>query len=145
MSVSHGNAWTSGGPVVTDRERSDSEENALDAAREAAEAGDSTTRVSASDHPAALVSGFEHEGYDCELGRVDDTFFGFIRVPAETDRLHLLWELDVPGEFSYGPDEDGWVGFDTSPVERDLSSREAAMALAGLAAQVAERSRSAPP
>ena len=101
-------------------------------------------RVSAVDHDAALVTAFEHDGYDCELGRVGDDFFGFVRVPPDHDRLHLMWELDVPGEFGYGPDADGWVGFDTRPVDRELSPREAAMALAGLAAQVAERSRSVP-
>lgn len=101
-------------------------------------------RVSAVDHDAALVTAFEHDGYDCELGRVGDDFFGFVRVPPDHDRLHLMWELDVPGEFGYGPDADGWVGFDTRPVDRELTAREAAMALAGLAAQVAERSRSVP-
>ncbi len=101
-------------------------------------------RVSAVDHDAALVTAFEHDGYDCELGRVGDDFFGFVQVPPDHDRLHLMWELDVPGEFGYGPDADGWVGFDTRPVDRELSPREAAMALAGLAAQVAERSRSVP-
>lgn len=106
--------------------------------------GEQVERVSAVDHDAALVTAFEHDGYDCELGQVGDDFFGFVRVPPDHDRLHLMWELDVPGEFGYGPDADGWVGFDTSPVDRELSPREAAMALAGLAAQVAERSRSRP-
>jgi hypothetical protein len=151
---------------VTDRERRRSEvprgadarrddadgspSDALDAARgvDASGGGDGaeqSDRVSALDHDAPLVTRFEHDGYDCELGHAGGTFYGFIRVPEETDRLHLLWELDVPGEFSYGPDADGWVGFDTGPVERDLDPREAAMALAGLAAQVGDRSRSAPP
>jgi hypothetical protein len=112
--------------------------------RERTRTGEQVERVSAVDHDAALVTAFEHDGYDCELGRVDDDFFGFVRVPPDHDRLHLMWELDVPGEFGYGPDADGWVGFDTSPVDRELSPREAAMALAGLAAQVAERSRSRP-
>lgn len=90
------------------------------------------------------MSAFEHEGYACELGRIGDVFYGFVSVPPELDRLQLLWELDVPGEFSYGPDADGWVGFDTRSVDRELDPREAAMAVAGLAAQVADRGRSAP-
>jgi hypothetical protein len=136
---------------VTERDPSGAERNALDAARGAGAAdgetavGGAADRVSALDHDAVLVTEFSHEGYDCELGRVEDTFFGFIRVPPEIDRLHLLWELDVPGEFSYGPDEAGWVGFDTSPVERDLDPREVAMAVAGLAVQIGERSRFSPP
>jgi len=105
---------------------------------------DRVERVSAADHDAALITAFEHDGYDCELGRVGDDFVGFVRVPPDHDRLHLMWELDVPGEFGYGPDADGWVGFDTRPVDRELRPREAAMALAGVAAQVAERSRSRP-
>ena len=140
---------------MTDREpdgRSNRESAALDATRGVPEEStdhadgrpDATPRVSAVDHRAALVTAFEHDGYDCELGRLDGVFYGFVRVPGDHDRLHLMWELDVPGEFGYGPDADGWVGFDTRSVDRELSPREAAMALAGLATQVARRSRSVP-
>lgn len=140
---------------MTDRERdnrSRQESAALDATRDVpeespdheGERADATRRVSAVDHRAALVTAFEHDGYDCELGRLEDVFYGFVRVPGDHDRLHLMWELDVPGEFGYGPDEDGWVGFDTRSADRELSPREAAMALAGLATQVAQRSRSVP-
>ncbi|MFB6244584.1 MAG: hypothetical protein ABEH80_10830 [Halobaculum sp.] len=126
----------------------DTEQRGRDSSRGADTDGDTddsrSPRVSAVDHDATLVSAFEHDGYDCELGRLDETLYGFVRVPGDRDRLKLLWELDVPGEFSYGPDPDGWVGFDTGPVDREVSPREAAMALAGLAAQVNDRSRSAP-
>lgn len=134
-------------PEPDDRRRRESA--ALDAARDAGDQPSGhddghTAHVSAVDHRARLVTAFEHDGYDCELGRLDGVFYGFVRVPGDHDRLHLMWELDVPGEFGYGPDADGWVGFDTRSVDRELSPREAAMALAGLATQVARRSRSVP-
>lgn len=105
---------------------------------------ESDGRVSAADSDAVLLTRFEHEGVVCELGETETALVGFVRLPPAVDRLHLLWEVDPPGRFGYGPDEDGWIGFDTAPADREVSRREAAMALAGLAAQVAERARSRP-
>jgi hypothetical protein len=148
----HGQRGHSAGRAQSPQQRADGRQRGADGRRQQngksrrqKERGQTAVeRVSAVDHDAALVTAFEHDGYDCELGQAGDDFFGFVRVPPGHDRLHLMWELDVPGEFGYGPDADGWVGFDTRPVDRELSPREAAMALAGLAAQVADRSRSVP-
>lgn len=103
-----------------------------------AEADDS---VSAAGSEAQLVSRFDHQGCACELGLDDERLYGFVRAPADVDRLNLLWELNPPGAFTYGPDDEGWVGFE-APEGR--GPREVGVALAGLAAQVADRGRVAP-
>lgn len=102
-----------------------------------------TATVSAREADADLLSRFDHEGIVCELGETDGTFYGFVRLPPSIDRLRILWDLDPPGRFGYGPDADGWIGFET-PRREGVEPREAAVALAGLAVQVAERARSAP-
>ena len=109
---------------------------------DAAGAASDPTPVSARDSDADLLSAFEHEGCRCELGVADDTLYGFLRLPERVDQLNLLWELDPPGEFVYGPDAAGWVGF--TPPTDDASPREVGVALAGLAAQVADRGRDPP-
>ena len=98
--------------------------------------------VSAVESTAQLLSRFEHQGCPCELGVTDDTLYGFVQLPDGVDELDLLWQLDPPGAFSYGPDEAGWVGFD-APTGT-ASPREVGVALAGLAVQVAERGRVTP-
>ncbi len=103
---------------------------------------DGPASVSAAESDAVRVSQFDHQRCACELGVEDDTLYGFVRVPPDVDRLALLWELDPPGSFTYGPDEAGWVGFE-APSE-NVGPREVGVALAGFAAQIAERSRTAP-
>lgn len=132
-----------GAPI--DRESWETESRANDADRTAddgTDEGDEPETVSARDSDTQLLSRFEHEGIACELGGDDGTLCGFVRLPPGVDRLHLLWELDPPGEFGYGPDADGWIGFETGTD--GVEPQEAAVALAGLAKQVAERARSSP-
>lgn len=129
-----------GAPVDREAWRAEAAERGDDA-HDAKQTDDS---VSAVESDARLLGRFDHEGVVCELGECDAGFVGFVRLPASVDRLDLLWAVDPPGAFGYGPDGDGWIGFDTENADREVSQREAAMALAGLAAQVADRARASP-
>jgi hypothetical protein len=64
-----------------------------------------------------LIRTWTHEGIECAMGR---SFMvgvnGYVRVPEGIelpyDEYHLI-DLDVHGGVTYGPDKDGWMGFDT--------------------------------
>lgn len=71
---------------------------------------------------------FTHEELDCKIRYAnhlaDGHWCGYVQIPddlgpvrwtSDYDSKHnevLEAEVDVHGGISYGPDEDGWVGFD---------------------------------
>jgi len=75
---------------------------------------------------------FKHAGLDCKVVKADmGHWCGYVRRPedvepvrwsADYDSKHdeiLEAEVDVWGGITYGPDDDGWVGFDDAHA-RDL-------------------------
>ena len=74
---------------------------------------------------------FTHEGLDCKIvTRTGGYWCGYVRRPegvepvrwtseydADTDEV-IDAEIEVWGGITYGPDEDGWVGFDDSHSSR---------------------------
>lgn len=74
---------------------------------------------------------FTHEGLDCKIvSRTGGYWCGYVRRPegvepvrwtseydANTDEV-VDADVDVWGGITYGPDEDGWVGFDDAHSSR---------------------------
>lgn len=81
--------------------------------------------IDACDDDDAGVERFQHAGLDCKLVKQDlGHWCGYVRRPesaepvrwtSDFDSKHgeiLEAEVDVWGGITYGPDDDGWVGFD---------------------------------
>lgn len=84
---------------------------------------------------------FQHENLDCKIIRVDlGHYCGYVRRPEDIEPVQwrqdydhvddeiIEADVDVWGGITYGPDDDGWVGFDDahamslvddSPAETD--------------------------
>jgi len=82
-------------------------------------------------------SEFRHAGLDCKIVRTDmGHWCGYVRIPDNTGPVrctsdydiksgeHLNADVDVWGGVTYGPDSDGWVGFDDAHSESLVNNRE---------------------
>lgn len=105
-----------------------------------------------------MSSEFTHAGLDCKIVKQDmGHWCGYVRRPydaepvrwtADYDSKHdrlLEPEVDVWGGITYGPDEEGWVGFDdahsrpiTSQRDPDSSHEAVKEETKKLAEQIAE-------
>jgi hypothetical protein len=83
------------------------------------------------------ISEFKHAGLKCKIVRTDmGHWCGYVRVPDEMpptrwesdyDSKHdeiLAAEVEVWGGVTYGPDGDGWVGFDNAHARDLVDHRE---------------------
>ena len=88
---------------------------------------------------------FEHEGLDCKIVTRNGGYWcGYVRRPERIEPVRWTSEydadsdavidaaVDVWGGVTYGPDEDGWVGFDDAHAgdlvdERAADSDKAAV------------------
>lgn len=80
---------------------------------------------------------FAHEGLDCKIVHTNmGHWCGYVRRPeavepvrwtsdfdSDYDELFEA-EVDVWGGITYGPDEEGWVGFDDAHASRLVDERE---------------------
>lgn len=91
------------------------------------------------------IDQFEHAGLDCKIVKTDlGHWCGYVRRPGDIEPVrwtsdydskhdeHLDAEVDVWGSITYGPDDDGWVGFDDAHARsladhRDADSSKAAV------------------
>jgi hypothetical protein len=65
-----------------------------------------------------LIRTWVHEGIECAMARSPmNGVNGYVRIPKGVelprDEEYGLIDLDVHGGVQYGPDQDGWIGFDT--------------------------------
>jgi hypothetical protein len=97
------------------------------------------------DQSADHTEQFRHAGLDCEIVRQDRGHWcGYVQIPvglgpvrwtSDYDSKHeevLAAEVDVWGGITYGPDDEGWVGFDDAHARslvdhRDQNSTESAV------------------
>ena len=111
-----------------------------------------------SDKSESEVDRFEHAGLTCKVAKMDlGHWCGYVKRPesvepvrwtSDYDSKHdelLASEVDVWGGVTYGPDDDGWVGFDDAHYvklaeKRDADSEKAAVKAEAkrLAEQIAE-------
>lgn len=64
-----------------------------------------------------IVKEWTHHGIDCKIVKIDlGHYCGYVKAPNpdELDMAHGYPDLDAHGGITYGPDNDGWVGFDTA-------------------------------
>jgi len=100
---------------------------------------------------------FEHAGLNCRITDAAGHWCGYVQIPdnlgpvrwtPDYDSKHgeiLDAEVDVHGDITYGPDDDGWVGFDDAHAASlvEFSEEETPKAAAraetkNLAEQIAE-------
>lgn len=67
---------------------------------------------------AEAMEVWEHAGLRCAIvpNRHLGMFNGYVRLPEDHPGRHGTYDqidVDVHGGLTYGPDPDGWVGFDT--------------------------------
>jgi hypothetical protein len=65
-----------------------------------------------------LVRTWTHEGIECAMARSPMIGVnGYVRVPPDVkiprDEEYGYITLDAPGGVNWGPDKEGWIGFDT--------------------------------
>jgi len=86
---------------------------------------------------ATLSNEFRHAGLDCKIVKTSlGHWCGYVRRPEEVEPIRwtsdydskhgtvLKAEIDVWGGVTYGPDEDGWVGFDDAHSRSLVDHRE---------------------
>lgn len=80
---------------------------------------------------------FSHAGLDCKIVHTDmGHWCGYVKIPddlgpvrwtSDYDSKHdeiLDSEVDVWGGITYGPDDEGWVGFDDAHAGSLVDNRE---------------------
>jgi len=93
--------------------------------------------MSDSDHSSDDTERFSHAGLNCEIIQTDmGHWTGYVQTPddlgpvrwrSDYDSKHdevLDAEVDVWGSVTYGPDGDGWVGFDDGHARSLVDHRE---------------------
>ena len=93
-----------------------------------------------SERGGAGVHRFDHAGLECKIVQTDlGHWCGYVRRPesvepvrwtSDYDSKHdevVEAEVDVWGGVTYGPDEDGWVGFDDAHAVKLAEQRDAEM------------------
>lgn len=61
------------------------------------------------------IERWQAHGLDCVIAMGAWAPCGYVRLPADDPRRQTDWEgfdVHVHGGLTYGPDQDGWVGFD---------------------------------
>lgn len=82
------------------------------------------------------VERFSYVGLDCKVVRMDQGHWcGYVRRPEEVEPVRwtsdydskhdeiIEAEVEVWGGITYGPDEDGWVGFDDAHSRKLVDHR----------------------
>lgn len=85
------------------------------------------------DQPTSDTERFDHAGLECKILQTDlGHWCGYVRIPDDLGPVRwtsdynskhdevIEAEVDVWGGITYGPDDDGWVGFDDAH-SRDLA------------------------
>ena len=80
---------------------------------------------------------FGHDGFDCKIVKTSlGHWCGYVRRPEEVEPVRwtsdydskhdevIDAEVDVWGGITYGPDEEGWVGFDDAHARSLVDHRE---------------------
>lgn len=80
---------------------------------------------------------FKHGGLDCKVIRMNQGHWcGYVQIPDDLGPVRwtsdydskydeiLEAEVDVWGGITYGPDDDGWVGFDDAHARSLVDHRE---------------------
>jgi hypothetical protein len=83
------------------------------------------------------IDRFSHAGLSCKVVQTDiGHWCGYVRIPeslgpvrwtSDYDSKHdkvLEADVDVWGGITYGPDDDGWVGFDDAHASSLINHRE---------------------
>lgn len=83
------------------------------------------------------IERFTHDGLDCKIVQTDMGYWcGYVQIPddlgpvrwtSDYDSKHdgfLDAEVDVWGSITYGPNEDGWVGFHDAHSQSLANHRE---------------------
>lgn len=79
------------------------------------------------DYPTTIIADWTHRGIRCAIYNIRERHYcGYVQMPEELvgeirtvstyDEIVGVIEADlnVNGGITYGPDDDGWVGFDTA-------------------------------
>jgi len=80
---------------------------------------------------------FKHVGLDCKIVKYDiGHWCGYVRCPEDVEPVRwtsdydskhneiIEAEVDVWGGITYGPDEDGWIGFDDAHARSLVEYRD---------------------
>lgn len=94
------------------------------------------------DKPERETKRFEFAGLDCKIIPMEwettDRHYwcGYVRVPDDMEKVRwrstldeegdlISPDVDVWGGITYGPDQNGWVGFDDAHLQKLVTQREA--------------------